>query len=156
MDPMPAAPPAVHSTHPAVARVLAANPNYPRGVWFPASFRDHPKIHRLSDAAFRLWATGIDYCSRQLTDGFIPREVLGGLLGRRVHKRILDELLQVIPPYGSLWEVDPAGTGFRVHDYLDWNPSRTEVMAAEEEIRGELVFDEEGRPLGWSGRAVPR
>ena len=157
MDPTPAEQrPPLPDIHPAIARVLAASPDEPRGVWFPANFGDSPKIGRLSDAAFRLWATGIDFCSRQLTNGVIPREVVVRLAGGRVRKKILDELLEVIEPYGSVWEPDPAGHGYRVCDYLDWNPSRIEVQLAEVAIRDGLVVDDDGIPVRWLGKGEPR
>lgn len=125
-------------------------------MWFPAYFRDHPLISRLSDAAFRLWASSIEYCSRNLTDGFVPREIVAGLVGHRVRKKVLEELLRPIPPYGVLWELDPRGIGYLVHDYLKWNPSRAEVQCAEDEVRDELPFYDEERPLGRSRQGVAR
>jgi hypothetical protein len=156
MDPTPAVALSNPALHPAVARVLTADPNDPRGVWFPSDFVKHPKVARLTDAAFRLWAAGIDYCSRHLTDGFIPREVVSWLAGGRVRKRLIEELLETIPPYGPLWELDPARNGYRVHDYLDWNPSGAEVRRAEEETRDGIEFDDDGRALRWRPRAVRR
>jgi 5-methylcytosine-specific restriction endonuclease McrA len=80
---------------------------------------DHPKIASLSDGAFRLWVTGLLYCQRFLTDGFITSVALRGL---RAHsaKRVT-ELVEV-----GLWEL--ADGGVRVHDYLQWNDSRAHIL----------------------------
>jgi hypothetical protein len=137
--------------------VLASDPNDRRGVWFPAHFSEHPKIDRLSDAAFRFWASGLAFCSTHLTDGHIPRVCLRRIAGGRVRKKLLAELLEVVQPYGSaLWEPDPGGNGYWVHDYLEWNPSRAEMLAAQDAIRGELLWDEEGEPIGWARREPSR
>lgn len=87
---------------------------------------DHPKIEALSDRAFRLWFKGITYCQRFLTDGYIPADVARGLRGWS--KATQDELARVIPPFkGPLWHLKDDGS-VQVHDYLDWNDSREEVL----------------------------
>lgn len=43
-------------------------------------FGEHPKIAALSDSALALFVTGLAYCNRNLTDGFIPHPVGHGQL----------------------------------------------------------------------------
>lgn len=87
---------------------------------------DHPKIEALSDKAFRLWFKGITYCQRFLTDGHIAADVVRGLRGWS--KVTQDELAKVLPPFtGPLWHVAEDGS-VRVHDFLNWNDSRAEVL----------------------------
>lgn len=88
----------------------------------------HWKVAGLSDAAFRLWVSGLAYCQEHLTDGLIHRRVLPTLYPRLTGKAI-DELLAV-----SLWHA--AEDGWTVHDYLDWNASRDAVEAKRARWRG--------------------
>ena len=77
----------------------------------------HPKLLRLSDAAFRLWVAGLLYCQEHLTDGLIPRFCPCCM---RHTRRLVDELTAA-----RLWHESPKG--FEVHDYLEWNDSRQVV-----------------------------
>jgi len=85
-------------------------------------FPDHPKVAGLSDAAFRLHVTGILYCNRHLTDGRVPQDEVPRLV-RRFQRKALDELLSGDEP---LWAKN--GVGYQIHDYLDWNDSRSTVL----------------------------
>lgn len=83
----------------------------------------------LSAVAFRLHVTGLCFVARQLTDGAISSGSLRGILANSgAAKRHVTELVTA-----GLWEV--AGDGHRVHDYLDWNSSRSEVEARVEQAR---------------------
>jgi hypothetical protein len=81
-------------------------------------FADHPKVAVLSDAAFRAQVTALCYCAEHLTDGMLPKTV-GDRFARPRPRR---ELLA-----SGLWMEAPGG--YSLHDYLDWNPSREEVLA---------------------------
>lgn len=90
-------------------------------------FPEHRKIAGLSDAAFRLHFSGIAYCSRQLTDGLIETDAVPTLV-RKYKPAALAELVE-----RGLWK--PIGMPgqkpavYEIHDYLQWNPSREQVMA---------------------------
>lgn len=87
---------------------------------------DHPKLEALSDRAFRLWFKAICYCQRYLTDGHIPADTVRGLRGWS--KSTQDELVKTVPPFDHpLWHVHEDGS-VKVHDFLDWNDSREEVL----------------------------
>lgn len=97
---------------------------------------DHPKFVGLSNDAFALWVRVIGYCRRHLTDGFIPAAAAHSLARSKAPRRTIDELTS--PPVGQpdtapLWVEAPGG--YRVHDYLDWNPSRAQVEAKVEANR---------------------
>ena len=86
-------------------------------------FPDHRKIRRLSDGAYRLHDTALCACARDETDGLLTEEDYDEL-------RHADRLREHIPELVSagLWEpVD--GGGWRMHDYLDYNPSHAQQEA---------------------------
>jgi len=87
-------------------------------------FPKHPKVVRLSDAAFRLHVSGICYCAQFATNGVIDGEVVS-LLVPRFRKATLDELLTK-----GQWLTHP--DGYEIHDYLQWNRSREQIEAERE------------------------
>jgi hypothetical protein len=91
------------------------------------TFPDHPKVAGLSDRAFRLHVSGICYSNRHLTDGLVPASVLPRLMGGPPG-RALEELTDRgmwIPVLGS-------AEAYSIHDYLDWNRSREQVLSERE------------------------
>lgn len=83
------------------------------------SFAEHPKVGRLSDTAFRAHVTAICYSARLLTDGFVPDAAV-----RAYPRKAVEELRKI-----GLWERDSDGSGWWLHDYLDYNPTRERVLA---------------------------
>lgn len=82
-------------------------------------FPDHPKLQALGDdydAGLSLEVRGLCYCAANLTDGFIPLRKFSN------EQTTIDRLVAV-----GLWE--PVDGGYRVHDYLEYNPSRAKVEA---------------------------
>jgi hypothetical protein len=98
-------------------------------------FADHPKVAVLSDAAFRAHVSALCYCSSHLTDGVFPTTVAMRLARPKVRIELLAS---------GVWMEAPGG--YAVHDYLDWNPSRAEVLARRESKR----------QAGAKGGATPR
>jgi hypothetical protein len=88
------------------------------------------KLLALSDSAFRMWACGLIYCQANLTNGFIAEHMIYAFGVRARHREALaDELCtRLVKGKGPLWH--RVKGGFRVHDYLDWNDSKTQVLAA--------------------------
>lgn len=89
---------------------------------FDDCFADHPKIAGLSDQAFRLHVAGILYCARHLTDGLLAGDEVPRLV-RRFKKTALDDLVD-----RGLWRPAVGGAAYVIHDYLDWNLSREQVL----------------------------
>ena len=99
-------------------------------------FNEHPKLAQVGPLGLALWVCGLAYCNRNLTDGFIPFRVAHSLLsfegigvfngtqGEDVTGEMVASMLVV----AGLWQQD--GRDYRVHDYLDYQPSRAEVLAA--------------------------
>ncbi len=97
---------------------------------------DHPKFVGLSDEAFGLWVRCIGYCRRNRTDGYIPEQAALQRCRARSPRKVIAELTG--KPAGAP-EANPLWTkvlgGYQVHDYLDWNPSREQVLAKVEAKR---------------------
>lgn len=98
-------------------------------AWFrqELDYISHPKFIQLSDGSFRLWHEGKCWVEANLSDGILPFAVANGF--RYFAPRRAKEL--TIAPHGytaGLWEVID-GVGYKMHDYLYFNPSREEVLA---------------------------
>lgn len=98
-------------------------------TWFRIddSFYSHPKVARLFDGdrggeAVAMWTLAGSWCANQLTDGFVPN---GQLKRFGVDASVAAELVRV-----ALWEQGDGGYWF--HDFLDYNPSRSQVLADRE------------------------
>jgi hypothetical protein len=88
--------------------------------WFRLedSFHNHPKVHQAGNAAIGLWVRCGTYSAQYLTDGHVPTD-----LARRYGRtREIDALRDA-----HLW-VDN-GDGFLIPDYLEYNPSKKQVLA---------------------------
>jgi hypothetical protein len=78
-------------------------------------FFANPKILAAGHAAAGLYAMGLSYCGKYLTDGFIPRAWLIG-----TPKKLAAQLVET-----GLWEEVDGGYFFP--DYEEYNPSREKV-----------------------------
>ena len=87
-------------------------------------FPRHPKVVGLSNGAFRLHVAGICYCNEHLTDGFIDAYAVPTLVPR-FRRQTLDELVD-----RELWLT--IGTAYEIHDFLQWNRTRAQVLAERE------------------------
>lgn len=110
-------------------------------------FADHPKLLRAGPIAGWLHLAGLCYSARHLTDGFLPIEAVGtlatfngvsitgnGQLFSEPVRVITMDLVETLVRVG-LWEVWRDGDmflGYRIHDYLKYNPSRAEVEGERE------------------------
>ena len=85
-------------------------------------FPSHRKIALLSDRAFRLHVSALCWCSENLTDGHIADRELPLVAKIRNVKATAQQLADA-----GVW--DRTGGGWEIHDYLDFNPSREQVLA---------------------------
>lgn len=101
--------------------------------WAPyeVGFIDHAKFRALAANAICLWIEGKNYCDKNVTDGLIPAHIVKQF---RFYSRKSVELLTTsigakneTEQYSPLWESHPVG--YRMHDYLEYNDCRDEVMA---------------------------
>jgi hypothetical protein len=82
------------------------------------TFPEHPKVLAAGDAATMVFIRGLCYSARYLTDGFVPLAAA----------RTLGTARQVTTLVAiHLW--DQADGGYRIHDYLRYNPTRAQVEA---------------------------
>lgn len=86
------------------------------------SLYDHPKLDELGSQrlpAIGLWTLCISWSNRYLTDGHVPGGRIVGLGGT---KALAERLVSA-----GLFEV--VDGGFQIHDFLEFNDSREEVIA---------------------------
>lgn len=113
-------------------------------------FDEHPKLARVGPLAWGVWLAGLAYCNRNLTDGFIPYakarllasfEVIddqgriwtlsrtSGIAGEDIDAEWVIGLLVEAGLWEPVSNEQGVLTGYQVHDYADYQPSRDEVMA---------------------------
>lgn len=85
-------------------------------------FPSHRKIALLADRAFRLHVSALCWCAENLTDGYVSERELPLVARLRNPRAAAKELVGA-----GLW--DRVDGGWLVHDYLDYNPSRDQVLA---------------------------
>lgn len=88
-------------------------------------FHSHPKVAEMDPdsmlAAVGLHTLVLSWCANQLTDGHVPVAQVRRLAGQPVDN-LIGELIRV-----GLWE--RSKSGYLIHDYLDYNPSKAQVVA---------------------------
>lgn len=107
----------------------------------------HPKMVRAGISGW-LWFCGNCYCRAHLTDGFIPQEALPqlapGITRPKAHAQRLIEV--------GLWHEAPGG--YRVHDFLEWNPSRAQIgirLESDRNRKDSLMRGRAGDAISFSG-----
>jgi hypothetical protein len=90
-------------------------------------FPDHPKVVQAGPLGIALHVAALCYCSRHLTDGFVPAAVVPNLLptAQNVTPEVTRDISVTLLEVGMWTEVR---NGFQIHDYLDYNPSREKVL----------------------------
>jgi hypothetical protein len=86
----------------------------------------HPKLASLSGNAVRLWVFALCWCNQQETDGAVPKSCLRVLGGSN---KDAQELVSA-----GLWH--PTETGWDIHDFLVYQPSKAQ-LAAQREAKAE-------------------
>ena len=108
-------------------------------VRFDDQFPIHRKVDGLSDAAFRLHTSAIFWSARNLTDGFVSEEDLGGVTARvRTPARFAAECVRKEDWHDSRHpcpsEKCPAPVddsypqGWVIHDYWEYQPTKEQVV----------------------------
>ena len=96
-------------------------------------FDEHPKVVRAGPLGLAMHVAALCYCNRNLTDGFIPLSTARRLLDldgsdQKASKSLANwyDIATRLVAVG-LWEV--ADGGWKIHDYLDFQPSKEQVLA---------------------------
>lgn len=84
-------------------------------------FYQHPKLVRAGPVGMALQIAALCYCNRNLTDGYLPEEAVPLLIAGG---------MEVVPKMLELGLWGEVVGGYRVHDYLEYQPSREQVEAA--------------------------
>jgi hypothetical protein len=89
---------------------------------------ENPKIAPLSDRAFRAYFEGIFYCNRNQTDGILDDRTARKIAGTSKALKELQEFRRSKPEKepSQCWE--PIEGGFRIHDYLIYQPSHKQIQ----------------------------
>jgi hypothetical protein len=90
--------------------------------WFRVDdgFHSHPKVMATSFAAIGLWVRAGSWCSKHLTDGVVPTQLLRSW---RAPVKLAVELVTA-----GLWMEHP--DGYQFHDWKGFNPSKSDVVAS--------------------------
>lgn len=106
-----------------------------RYLRFELGFSRHRKVHRLSDAAFRFWASAIDYSREQATNGELTAEDLEAIarcpMGAK-RAAVVTELVAA-----KLWQV--TDSGWQIHGYLNWQDNSEQVAQHRAEARERMA-----------------
>ena len=123
---------------------------------------DHPKfagLDRFAPLALALQVRAFCYASRHLTDGFLPAGIIPGLLDGFESWGIETGGVRGMFAVGSdgdefdwpaimvgagLWEQREGG--YLIHDYLDYNPSKAEVLAQRKAAKRRMAERREDKP----------
>lgn len=122
---------------------------------FDDAILDNPKVARVGPIGFALYAASIIYCARNLTDGEIPHGTARRLLATQwtelgddgqslrysmaatcgargmAGDELIDHIIGLLLTAGLY---DTSAYSYWVHDYLEWNPSREQVLAKREAL----------------------
>ena len=109
---------------------------------------DHPKVRRAGTEAAWLHVAGLWYCARYLTDGAVPKEVVGTLTAVRRPTAAVRALVSV-----GLWH--DAGHEYLINDYLEFNPSRAEVEGKRDAARERVNAARSKRDVHANGTGSP-
>lgn len=90
------------------------------------SFFSHPKVVNAGTEAIGLYVLGLTYSSHHLTDGHVPSAWVRQAVGSKAKK-----LTETLMEHG-LWELN--GTGWLIHDYLEYQASREQIQAQRAEV----------------------
>lgn len=97
-------------------------------------FAHHPKVLRVGPLSGWLHVCALTYCAQYLTDGFIPKAAVNSLADYSCLREEIGHVaegivgMDVLPPllkHGLWTEVEG---GYLIHDYLEYNPSRDDVL----------------------------
>lgn len=91
---------------------------------------DHPKMIAAGRDARDMWLASLTWCAKHLTDGYFHKNLLHSLASTAgVDVANCQEFASILLDVG-LW--DATENGYYVHDYLEYNPSKQDVIDTKE------------------------
>lgn len=117
---------------------------------FDDAFWTHPKTLAAGNEAVGAFVRLVCYGCNQLTDGFVPMKVARFVAGPAVLRRLVDVgLLEPQPTDQSTTQSDGQSTtqptGYLIHDFLVYQPSRESVEKDREGIRARVAKHRENK-----------
>ena len=110
-------------------------------------FDSHRKLDGVSLEAVGLWARGLSYSARYLTDGHLDHTWLRARVpGDKKRERLIEELLDARL-------LDEADGRYFIYHFLEYNFSRAQVEEKREKEREKKAAQREARGSGRTGRA---
>lgn len=88
-------------------------------------FPMHPKVVQSGPLGMAMQVAALCYCNRFLTDGFIPAGIVPTLINLTGQSETCEQLVDKLVQLG-IWE--EADGGYRIHDYLKYQPSKEDVL----------------------------
>jgi len=93
----------------------------------------HPKALQVGPIGQALFIASLAYCNKYLTDGYLSTSVIPSLVPlSEFPAGTLEATIERLIA-ARLWE--PAPNGYKVHDYLDYQPSRETVLRQRAEAK---------------------
>jgi hypothetical protein len=112
-------------------------------------FSDHPKVEQAGDLAAWMYVCGLQYCSRALSDGFVPATRVPRLTGLSRPMKLAEKLVEV-----GLWE--PVDGGFQVHDYAEHQRTAEQIKHQRQTTANRVTRHREQRSRNGVTGAVTR
>lgn len=102
----------------------------------------HPKVVMVGNEAMGVWVRALSWGMQQLTDGFIPTEIVMAIKGGSVASELVAK---------GLWH-EVVG-GYQFNDWCDYQPLRVDVLAAREKsVRAKSEAGKKGASARWNGK----
>lgn len=101
----------------------------------------HSKMLVAGNEAVGAWARAGAWSAGELQDGFVPDHVVDLIAPKRVWAKLVSARL-----------VEREDGGYRLHDFLVYNPSREDVLAQREKERAKKAEQRAKAPHGGDGR----
>jgi hypothetical protein len=123
-------------------------------VRFDDGFPEHPKVLAAGPLGMALQVAAVCYCNRALTDGFVHRSKapilldLDGLADWR-------DVVAALEKAGMWRPVTEPQPGWLIHDYLDFQGSRSKVLADRTEARERMRRNRSQDVQANNGRTPP-
>jgi hypothetical protein len=108
-------------------------------------FFENPKTGPLSKGAKLLYLAGLTYCAKRLTDGQIDAR------GVKVVRALAEAGVKAVTELEASGRWEKNGSGYIVHDWLDYNPAAAKVLAQRQAARERMSRTRSDERFGEQG-----